>query len=102
LRKIIKRTLAAAVVSLIPSALYAQGFTSIGPETMQNTGVSAIWILANISFAGMRAQNSSSTVWRVLTFIFGLPGTILTFLVVQEGSERAYGVELPTNDSRDE
>jgi hypothetical protein len=31
----------------------------------------------------------------VLAFLFGLPGTLLTMLVVTEGSERAYGVDLP-------
>ena len=97
-----KRALAAAAISLVPSALYAQDFINAGSETMRNTGVSAIWILANISFAGMRAQNSSSTFWRVVAFIAGLPGTLLTLLVVEEGSERAYGIDLPTNDSDDE
>src|SRR5712671_4418069 len=39
---------------------------------------------------------------RIVGFILGLPGTVLTFLVVQEGSERAYGIEHPTNDSDEE
>ncbi|MCA9445370.1 MAG: hypothetical protein KC964_31565, partial [Candidatus Omnitrophica bacterium] len=39
-------------------------------STVQNTGVSAIWILANISYAGMRAQNSPSAGWRIVSFIF--------------------------------
>ena len=60
-----------------------------------NVGISGIWMLANLSYAGMRAQNSSSTVWRIVAFLFGLPGTILTYLVVKEGSERAYGVDVP-------
>jgi hypothetical protein len=31
----------------------------------------------------------------ILTFIFGLPGTLLTLLVVKKGGERAYGIDLP-------
>ena len=62
---------------------------------VQNTGISALWVLANISYAGMRAQNHPSALWRTLAFLFGLPGTILTFIVVDEGSDRAYGIDLP-------
>jgi hypothetical protein len=64
-------------------------------QSIQDTGVSAIWILANISYAGMRAQNSPSAGWRILSFIFGLPGTLITYLAVAEGGERAYGIEIP-------
>ena len=64
-------------------------------ERAQETGISGLWALANISYAGMRAQNHPSKGWRILAFIFGFPGTLLTFFVVGEGSERAYGVELP-------
>jgi hypothetical protein len=64
-------------------------------QSIQSTGVSAIWILANISYAGMRAQNSSSSGWRVLSFIFGFPGTLITYFAVSEGGERAYGIEIP-------
>ena len=85
-------------MTLIPSVLQAQDFVTRGSDAMRDTGVSGLWILANISFAGMRAQNSPSTVWRIITFLLGLPGTILTFLVVHEGSERAYGIQLPTRD----
>lgn len=60
-----------------------------------NTGASGIWILANISYAGMRAQGSRSKGWRIVAFIFGFPGTLITFLAVDEGGERAYGVDLP-------
>jgi len=59
-------------------------------------GVSGIWVLANLSYAGMRAQNNRrDSGWRILAFIFGFPGTLLTLLAVREGSERAYGVDLP-------
>ena len=63
-------------------------------DSARDTGVSALWILANISFAGMRAQNSPSTGWRIIAFIFGFPGTLLSLICVKEGSERAYGVEI--------
>ena len=59
------------------------------------TGPSAIWILANISYAGMRAQASSSRGWRILAFIFGFPGTLLSLLLIGNGTERAYGIDLP-------
>ena len=58
-------------------------------------GVSAIWVLANLSFTAMRAQGRGSLFWKALTFIFGFPGTLLTLLVVAEGSERAYGIDMP-------
>lgn len=63
--------------------------------TACNTGISGLWVLANVSFAGMRAQNNRSVFWRTLAFIFGLPGTIVTFFAVAEGSDRAYGIDLP-------
>jgi hypothetical protein len=62
---------------------------------IRDTGISGLWILANISYAGMRAQNHRSVVWRMLAFIFGLPGTLVTFFAVTEGCERAYGIDLP-------
>jgi len=58
-------------------------------------GVSALWIFANLSFTGMRAQATGSTFWKVVTFIFGFPGTLLTLFVVTHGSERAYGIDMP-------
>jgi len=64
-------------------------------QSIQDTGVSGLWILANISYAGMRAQNNPSAGWRVLSFIFGLPGTLITYFAVAEGGERAYGIEIP-------
>ena len=67
-------------------------------NSLRNTGVSAIWILANVSYAGMKAQNiKSRNGTRILALIFGLPGTLLTMFVVKEGSNRAYGVDLPSN-----
>jgi hypothetical protein len=78
------------------AAVAADGASGLDvQQSARDTGVSAIWILANISYAGMRAQNHPSTGWRVLSFIFGFPGTLLTFFVVREGRERAYGVDIP-------
>jgi hypothetical protein len=76
------------------SVALAQGTTS---EEIQvtHTGISGLWVLANVSYAGMRAQNNSSKFWRILAFIFGLPGTIVTLFAVKEGNDRAYGVDLP-------
>jgi hypothetical protein len=68
--------------------------SSSTPEGTQG-GVSAIWVFANLSFAGMRAQAKGTAFWKVVSFIFGFPGTLLTLLVVTSGSERAYGIDLP-------
>jgi hypothetical protein len=63
-------------------------------------GVSAVWIFANISFTAMRAQDNGSSFWKVVTFIFGFPGTLLTVLAVVTGSERAYGIDMPRKAAR--
>jgi len=77
-------------LAMWPVPVFAQASQSV-----RNTGVSGLWILANLSYAGMRAQNHPGTVWRILAFICGFPGTLLTFFLVEEGNERAYGVDLP-------
>jgi hypothetical protein len=82
-------------VWLISSIAYAQHSTDYPGAAVGYTGVSSIWVLANISYAGMRAQHNRSIGWRILAFIFGFPGTLLSFMVIREGSERAYGVDLP-------
>lgn len=64
-------------------------------RTAGRTGVSGIWILANISYAGMRAQSNPHSFWRVVSFICGFPGTLISFFAVEEGSERAYGIDIP-------
>lgn len=65
-------------------------------NSVGQTGVSGLWILANFSYAGMKAQGElNAGVWRVLAFIAGFPGTLITLFAVKEGSERAYGVDLP-------
>lgn len=83
-----------ALVLSIPLATWA---SSTGTTTWDagDGGALAVWIFANLSFAGMRAQNSSSKGWRIVAFIFGFPGTLLSCLMVDESSERAYGIEMP-------
>jgi hypothetical protein len=78
----------------IPALAFAEE-TSRSVETIRDTGVSGLWILANISYAGMRAQSNPHSGWRALAFIFGLPGTIVSLLAVPEGGGRAYGIALP-------
>jgi hypothetical protein len=85
-------SLLAALMAILSTMAHA---SSAVVSNARGTGVSALWLLANFSYAGMRAQNHPSVGWRILAFIFGLPGTVLTFFVVDEGSERAYGVEIP-------
>ncbi len=86
--------LIAMLVSLAPLTAAAAS-TSQAQEPVIRTGLSGIWVLANISYAGMRAQNNASSGWRVAAFIFGFPGTLISFLAIEEGSERAYGIEVP-------
>ncbi|HWB86495.1 MAG TPA: hypothetical protein VG675_20300 [Bryobacteraceae bacterium] len=63
-------------------------------------GSSAIWIFANLSYVGMRAQDQGRIFWKVVSFIFGFPGTLLTLLVVDKGGEHAYGVDMPRRIAR--
>ncbi len=82
----------------IAGAVLLAAFVQVGHSSLVNardTGVSGLWVLANISFAGMRAQNHQSIFWRTVAAILGFPGTILSFICVAEGSERAYGIEIP-------
>ena len=83
------------VASCIPAWAAAAESLPQAPRSAGNVGASGLWVLANICFAGMRAQNSPSTGWRIVAFIFGFPGTLITYFVVDEGSERAYGIEIP-------
>ena len=59
------------------------------------TGVTALSLLANLSYAGMRAQGHPGRGWRIVSFLLGLPGTLISWIFVPEGGERAYGIELP-------
>jgi hypothetical protein len=82
------------VLVAFPAHAHDQGT----PQSVGVHGVSGLWVLANISYAGMRAQNSQNSGWRILAFIFGFPGTFVSFLSITEGSGRAYGIELPKSD----
>ena len=90
----ITRKVMVGLTALIPLSAAAQEVASQAQRPV-SIGVSGIWVLANFSYAGMRAQNSSSSGWRILAFIFGFPGTLISFLAIQEGGERAYGVDVP-------
>ncbi len=83
---------AIALLSGLPAAAAADS-----SGTVRDGGGSAIWVLANLSYTGMRAQGNPSG-WRIAAFIFGFPGTLLSFFVVPEGGERAYGVDLPRKE----
>jgi hypothetical protein len=80
---------------LHPSVGRSRGDHTASSAVGRDVGASGLWVHANICFAGMRAQNSPSTGWRIVAFIFGFPGTLITYFVVDEGSERAYGIEIP-------
>jgi hypothetical protein len=95
IEKLFFRISVPVVMTLIHTMACAQDSVNSSRADVETGGSSAIWIFANISYAGMRAQNSPSVGWRVISFIFGFPGTLLTLLIVREGSERAYGIELP-------
>jgi hypothetical protein len=66
---------------------------SIGSSA--RTGIGMANVLGNLAYAGMRAQGSQDRFARAFAFLIGFPGTLLTYFVVDEGSERAYGVDLP-------
>ena len=83
------------ILALVPAVAHAQQVVYQTHDTVRVGGVSALWVLANISYAGMRAQVSTSTGWRIVSFIVGFPGTLLSLLAVQEGGERAYGIDIP-------
>jgi hypothetical protein len=91
----IKRKLIAALISATPMTASASDIFIQFQNPTARTGVTGIWILANISYAGMRAQNSASAGWRITSFIFGFPGTLISYFAIEEGSERAYGIDLP-------
>jgi len=86
----------------VPATVFAQEAFGISLTTMTITGFFGIWILANISDAGTPAQRRNQTGWRFVAFIFGLLGTLLTFLVVSDSGGRAYGIQLPTADDDDD
>jgi hypothetical protein len=53
-------------------------------------------VASNVIYAGMRAQDlPGNYTKRKIAFVIGFPTSIMTYLVVEEGSCKAYGVELP-------
>jgi hypothetical protein len=89
------RKIITVLMSVAPITAAAADVVTQNQNSAARTGVSGIWILANISYAGMRAQDSASSGWRIASFIFGFPGTFISFLAVEEGGERAYGIDIP-------
>ena len=65
-------------------------------QTYIRVGMGALSTLANISYAGMRAQNDPNNEFqRMLAFVVGLPHSVVTLACVSEGSNKAYGIHLP-------
>lgn len=65
------------------------------PPRGPGLGFILLSVMANFAYAGMRAQGNQSEAARTFAFIAGFPGTFVTYLAVEEGSETAYGVDLP-------
>ena len=84
-----------ATLALWPAVALAEEVARGASESARDGGASAVWVFANISYAGMRAQASPSWGWRMLAFIFGFPGTLLSFFAVEDGAGRMYGIQLP-------
>ncbi len=87
--------LTSLVVSCLPACAAAAEVLPEATRSAGDVGVSGLCVLADICFAGMGAQNGPSAVWRIVAFLFGFPGTLVSHFVVAEGSERAWGVEVP-------
>lgn len=91
--------MASSVSFLLSSALTSAEVKALSEpyEHYQLARVIAIFIvvLANVSFAGMRAQGSNSKGWKWLSFLVGLPLTIVSFVFVRPGSGMMYGIRLP-------
>ena len=83
------------LLMMLSLSAIAQTESSIPRREIGTHGGAALWLLANFSYAGMRAQGSKDRGLRIIAFIFGFPGTLLSLIVIRDGSERAYGVDLP-------
>lgn len=85
---------ATSLVWLTPALAWAAEETTL--RSYFQPGVNGLWVLCNVSYAGMRAQHDPDLGgWRVAAFIFGFPGTLVSYFAVKEGQCRAYGVRLP-------
>lgn len=89
------RELAGAIAGTLITLPASAEQLSSQTVTVTEAGVSGIWILANLSDAGMRAQGSASSGWRIVAFLFGFPGTLVSYFAVKNAGERAYEVDLP-------
>jgi len=78
---------------------YQQAYQRTYTSNSKSYGVglfSMFIILANLAYAGMRAQDLKETqYWRLLAMIGGFPGTIVSWFAVEEGSGNMYGIKLP-------
>ena len=93
-----KKSLILLIILTLPTFLFAEEQTKIYYNQNQHISI-FINIIANIIYAGMRAQNNTNKVWRILTFILGFPFTIISYFLVKENSERVYGIDLVKNKS---
>lgn len=83
--------------SLPVTALAAEA--SAPSHVLAAAPLSALWILANFSYAGMRAQASNKHEWRAVSFVGGFPGTLVSMAAIGEGSQRIYGVDIPRRNN---
>jgi hypothetical protein len=52
-----------------------------GNLVVRDVGVAVGWILANVAYATLPAENRSNAALRIATFILGFPGTLLTNVI---------------------
>jgi hypothetical protein len=69
----------------------------VSPFRAQRYTISGLWVLANVSFAACELKTTAAC-WRTLSFIFGLPGTIVTFLLYVREASMRNGVDLPERE----
>jgi len=86
------------LISILYTFVYAEVETRVYYKEDQHVMI-VLNVAANFVYAGMRAQNNPNKIWRIITFIFGFPFTIITYFAVKENSERIYGIDLLKNKS---
>lgn len=58
--------------------------------------IGPLGVAANVVYAGLRAQNKEETHFtRKVAFMLGFPASLIVFFAVEEGSCRAFGIDLP-------
>lgn len=61
--------------------------------------IGTLWLFSNIIYALLRAQGKKDTEYlRIVSFLCGLPHSLLTYLCVDFGRKTAYGIDVPTNE----